>query len=175
MEIIKTPIKDLVVIKPRVFADARGFFLVHGKKHLYVFCRYTKLFDPIIYKWLENEFARFEQRRKTIAGLSEIAELSKEWDYERNGELLPQHVSYGMGKKVGWICPRGHKYEATILHRSSGTNCPICNSGRQTSFAEQAIFYYIKNFFIVTFVFYKNKRYYYRRSSNERFVTFYIV
>lgn len=26
MEIIKTPIKDLVIIKPRVFADARGFF-----------------------------------------------------------------------------------------------------------------------------------------------------
>lgn len=26
MEIIKTPIKDLVVIKPRVFSDARGFF-----------------------------------------------------------------------------------------------------------------------------------------------------
>ena len=40
--------------------DARGFFLVYGKKHLYVFCRYTRLFDPIIYKWLENEFSRFE-------------------------------------------------------------------------------------------------------------------
>jgi dTDP-4-dehydrorhamnose 3,5-epimerase len=26
MEIIKTPIQDLVIIKPRVFADARGFF-----------------------------------------------------------------------------------------------------------------------------------------------------
>lgn len=26
MEIIKTPIKDLIVIKPRVFEDARGFF-----------------------------------------------------------------------------------------------------------------------------------------------------
>ncbi|MDD3320727.1 MAG: dTDP-4-dehydrorhamnose 3,5-epimerase [Paludibacter sp.] len=26
MEIIKTPIKDLVIIKPRVFEDARGFF-----------------------------------------------------------------------------------------------------------------------------------------------------
>ncbi len=26
MEIIKTPIKDLVIIKPRVFNDARGFF-----------------------------------------------------------------------------------------------------------------------------------------------------
>ena len=73
--------------------------------------------------------------------------LVKEWDYERNGELLPQHVSYGMGKKVGWICPRGHKYKATILHRSSGTNCPICNSGRQTSFAEQAVLYYVKKLY----------------------------
>lgn len=26
MEIIETPIKDLVIIKPRVFEDARGFF-----------------------------------------------------------------------------------------------------------------------------------------------------
>ena len=26
MEIIKTPISDLVVVKPRVFEDARGFF-----------------------------------------------------------------------------------------------------------------------------------------------------
>jgi dTDP-4-dehydrorhamnose 3,5-epimerase len=26
MEIIKTPIKDLIIIKPRVFADPRGFF-----------------------------------------------------------------------------------------------------------------------------------------------------
>ncbi|HEY6915411.1 MAG TPA: dTDP-4-dehydrorhamnose 3,5-epimerase family protein, partial [Paludibacter sp.] len=26
MKIIETPIKDLIIIKPRVFADARGFF-----------------------------------------------------------------------------------------------------------------------------------------------------
>ena len=73
--------------------------------------------------------------------------LAKEWDYEENGELLPQHVSYGMGKKVGWICPKGHKYNATILHRSNGTNCPICNSGRQTSFAEQTVLFYVKKLY----------------------------
>ena len=79
--------------------DARGFFLVHGKKHLYVFCRYTKLFDPIIYKWLENEFARFEQRRKTIANLSEIAELSKEWALlaETQVSFLPQKMPDATG------------------------------------------------------------------------------
>ena len=74
-------------------------------------------------------------------------DLAKEWDYEENGDLLPQNVSYGMGKKVGWKCSVGHKYKATILHRSSGTNCPVCNSGRQTSFAEQTVYYYIKKLF----------------------------
>ena len=29
----------------------------------------------------------------------------------------------------------------------NGTNCPICNSGKQTSFREQAIFYYIKKLY----------------------------
>ena len=86
-----------------------------------------------------------------VAGLNDLCtthpSLSKEWDYEKNGDLLPQNVSYGMGRKVGWICPIGHRYKATILHRSSGTNCPICNSGRQTSFAEQAVFYYVKEIY----------------------------
>ncbi len=36
-----------------------------------------------------------------------------------------------------------------MLHRTNGagTKCPICNSGRQTSFAEQTLFYYVKKVF----------------------------
>ena len=86
-----------------------------------------------------------------VEGINDLTtthpELAKEWDYEKNGTLSPTSVSYGCGRKVHWICPNGHKYQATILHRSSGTNCPICNSGRQTSFAEQAFLFYIKKFF----------------------------
>ena len=89
--------------------------------------------------------------RVVVEGINDLCTthpyLANEWDYEENGDLRPQTVSYGMGKKVGWKCPLGHKYKATILHRSSGTNCPICNSGRQTSFAEQAVFYYIKKLY----------------------------
>ncbi|MDO5414192.1 MAG: zinc-ribbon domain-containing protein [Bacillota bacterium] len=71
--------------------------------------------------------------------------IAKEWDYDKNGILTPYNTTHGSGKKVWWKCPEGHSYCATILHRTNGgTNCPICNSGRQTSFAEQAIFYYIK-------------------------------
>lgn len=35
MEIIETPIRDLVVVKPRVFDDARGFFLETYNKERY--------------------------------------------------------------------------------------------------------------------------------------------
>lgn len=59
---------------------ARGFFLSNNKHHLYVFCRYTRLFDTVIYPQLFEEFSRFQNRTKTITNLSEIASLSKEWE-----------------------------------------------------------------------------------------------
>lgn len=74
-------------------------------------------------------------------------ELSKEWHPSKNGRLSPSQVLAGSARKVWWLCPKGHEYEASLLHRGHGTNCPICNSGRQTSFAEQAIFYYVKQVF----------------------------
>lgn len=86
-----------------------------------------------------------------VAGINDLASthpnLAQEWDYDRNISLTPKNVTHGMGKKVYWICPNGHSYQATILHRTSGTNCPICNAGRQTSFAEQAFLYYIKKIY----------------------------
>jgi serine phosphatase RsbU (regulator of sigma subunit) len=65
-----------VVTKQR---QSRGFILSHAKMHLYVFCRYTKLFDSEIYRQLYDEFVRFQQRAKTISNLSEISSLSREW------------------------------------------------------------------------------------------------
>jgi len=73
-------------------------------------------------------------------------QLAKEWHPTKN-VFSPDTVVYGTRKKVWWICSKGHEYQASILHRSHGTNCPICNSGRQTSFAEQAVFYYVKQVF----------------------------
>ena len=74
--------------------DARGFFLVSGNKHLYIFCRYTYLFDHIIYERLFEEFQRFETRSKTISDLGEIAALSQEWEHlaETQRSFLPQTI-----------------------------------------------------------------------------------
>lgn len=76
------------------YKDARGFFLSSNKQHLYVFCRYAKLFDPIIYDRLLEEFRRFQSRAKTIANLSEISGLTKEWEQlaEAQQSFLPQKM-----------------------------------------------------------------------------------
>lgn len=74
--------------------DARGFFLVSGEKHLYVFCKYTHLFDNIIYGMLFDEFIRFGKRSKTISDLAEIASLSQEWNQlaATQRSFLPQKI-----------------------------------------------------------------------------------
>ena len=74
-------------------------------------------------------------------------ELAKEWHPTKNGSLRPENVSRGSSKRVWWKCPHGHEYVAEVSNRTNGTNCPICNVGRKTSFAEQAFYYYIKQLF----------------------------
>ena len=91
------------------------------------------------------------KNKVVVKGKNDLAtthpQLAAEWHPTKNGDLKPDDVTYGAGKKVWWLCPEGHEYQATLGHRSSGTNCPICNSGRQTSFAEQAVYYYVKKVF----------------------------
>ena len=74
--------------------------------------------------------------------------LAKEWHPTKNGGLSPTDVMRGQARKVWWLCPNGHAYCASLNKRTSDhTGCPICNSGRQTSFREQAFYYYIKKIF----------------------------
>ncbi len=91
------------------------------------------------------------ERKVVVQGINDLAtthpELAAEWHPTQNGDLKPGDVLYGSARKVWWLCPEGHAYQASLLHRSRGTNCPICHSGRQTSFAEQAVFYYVKKVF----------------------------
>ena len=57
--------------------------------------------------------------------------LEAEWDYARNGKLLPTEVTPGSSKKVWWTCATcGYSWEAIINNRTKkGSGCPAC-SGR---------------------------------------------
>lgn len=76
------------------FNTARGFFLSFEKKHFYVFCRYMKVFDSSIFDTLFYEFISFNKRTKTIAQLTAISELSKEWDMvaQTQASFLPLNL-----------------------------------------------------------------------------------
>ena len=57
-------------------------------------------------------------------------ELSSEWNYEKNGKLVPEQFTSKSQFKVWWKCKNGHEWQAKISDRSKGKGCPIC-AGRQ--------------------------------------------
>lgn len=71
-------------------------------------------------------------------------DIAKQWHHSKNGTLTPQDVVFGSCKKVWWQCPIcGHEWQASIRQRTiDGTGCPHCTN--QTSYNEQALYYYIK-------------------------------
>jgi hypothetical protein len=54
-------------------------------------------------------------------------ELVIEWNYEKNGNLKPEHFTANSGKKVWWKCDKGHEWEATVRGRNKGHGCPYCS------------------------------------------------
>lgn len=53
--------------------------------------------------------------------------LAKEWHPIKNGNLTAEDVMPGSGKKVWWICEKGHEWEAKINNRNNGNGCPYCS------------------------------------------------
>jgi hypothetical protein len=59
-------------------------------------------------------------------------EIAKQWHPAKNGTLTPDNVTPGSGKRVWWICDKGHEWQTAINNRANGNNCPYC-SGRRAS------------------------------------------
>ncbi len=57
--------------------------------------------------------------------------LVTEWDYNKNNSLgiYPDQITYGITKKVWWICKHGHEWQSTInsrTNKSQPCGCPVC-------------------------------------------------
>jgi len=52
--------------------------------------------------------------------------LAKEWHPTKNGKLTPRDVTANSGKRVLWLCKKGHEWEAVIATRNKGRGCPYC-------------------------------------------------
>lgn len=60
--------------------------------------------------------------------LSKYPEIAKEWNYERNIDILPQNIRPGTHKKYWWKCSRcGHEWQASPNNRTNhNSKCPVC-------------------------------------------------
>ncbi len=59
-------------------------------------------------------------------------DIAAEWNYEKNGDLLPSLVAASSGKKVWWKCKTcGHEWKAVVSSRSSGRGCPECGKKKR--------------------------------------------
>ena len=65
--------------------------------------------------------------------VSKYPSIAAEWDYERNEGLDPNEISPGSNRKVWWICPKGHHYQAWLSDRTGKrkTGCPYCAGKRK--------------------------------------------
>ena len=56
--------------------------------------------------------------------------LAQEWNYEKNGNLKPEHILANSHKKVWWKCSKGHEWQAVIASRNTGRRCPYCSGNK---------------------------------------------
>ena len=69
--------------------------------------------------------------KKIIQGFNDLQtfypKIAEEWNYDKNGSLLPSMVAINSNKKIWWKCKRGHEWQAIIYSRVNGNNCPYCS------------------------------------------------
>jgi len=73
--------------------------------------------------------------------------LSSEWHPIKNGDLTPYDILPNSTKSTCWLCNSGHEWKAKVAYRNNGVGCPICQAESKTSFPEQAILFYLKQYF----------------------------
>lgn len=77
---------------------------------------------------LTNINERFFTYTKSNSLSKKKPELAKEWNYSKNGLLMPDMISVSSNKKVWWICEKGHEWTANVGSRTRGNGCPYCSN-----------------------------------------------
>ncbi len=101
-------------------------------------CAKNHSYSSRIEKRILGQGCPFCAGKKILIGFNDLAtvnpDLVKEWNYRKNDTLIPQMFTEHSGKKVWWVCEKGHEWQAQISNRSNGSGCPICNSSRAEKF-----------------------------------------
>src|SRR5262245_8726560 len=56
--------------------------------------------------------------------------LFAEWNFERNGNIVPVAVARCSNSSFWWRCAKGHEWQAIANNRAKGQGCPFCAGKR---------------------------------------------
>lgn len=93
-------------------------------------CKFGHEYESRIHSRTSGQGCPYCASKKVLEGFNDLKttnpKLALEWNYEKNGSLLPSMVTQGSHKKVWWKCNNGHEWESSIHNRSKGRGCPEC-------------------------------------------------
>ena len=105
--------------------------IIGGKKIVWWRCSEGHEWEASIDSRKGGNGCPYCSNQRVLAGYNDLAtlnpDLAFEWNYDKNGGVLPSEVVLGSNKKAWWKCKRyGHEWEAVISSRVRGNGCPYC-------------------------------------------------
>lgn len=78
---------------------------------------------------LKERGCPFCANKRVLSGYNDLATthpiLVLEWNYERNGSIVPTLLTAGSNKTVWWKCKEGHEWQTSPISRQTN-GCPVC-------------------------------------------------
>ena len=101
-----------------------------GERVVYWKCEKGHSYTKSIIKHVRGEGCPVCAGKKVLVGFNDLStvcpDVAKTWNYTKNGDALPTHITAHSNKKFWWICEHGHEWEAKVCNRVNGRGCPEC-------------------------------------------------
>lgn len=101
-----------------------------GERVVFWKCEKGHSYTKSILKHIRGEGCPICAGKKVLVGYNDLStvypDVANSWNYSKNGDILPIHITAHSSKKFWWICEHGHEWEAKVCNRVNGSGCPEC-------------------------------------------------
>ena len=114
--------KDIIYVRPQTDNSHLAWVI----RQLMILTGFNPNLDINIERDRNLIYEQYIKSEKANSIAAKRPEVAKQWDYERNGSVKPEHISYTSNKKFYWKCEKGHSWSAIVYNRCRGVGCPYC-------------------------------------------------
>ena len=98
-------------------------------------CQRGHSWEAVVYTRVNGYGCPYCSGRYAISGETDLAtlrpDIAVDWDYEKNGTIIPEGWTTGSGKIVWWKCKNGHEKYTSIYERVKRNGCIECRRTQQ--------------------------------------------